>query len=218
MFRVVTVEREYGAGGSFIARRVAVKLGWNLWDRALVEAVADDAQVDYETAARYDERVDAWWHRFHRSGLWSAAIVAGIAPKEVRFLDAESMAVSARQVIAAAAAAGDCVIVGRGAQCVLQGRADIFHVFIYGPWGERVSRVRSCRKSSEDVAETIRLTDNERAHYIRTYYGFDWKDPHLYNMMISSDAGLEKAADAIVDAVRRSKYPFYAACRIELHV
>lgn len=122
----------------------------------------------------------------------------------------------AQEVIAKAAARGDCVIVGRGAQSILRDREDVLHVFIYGPWGERVSRVRGRLKPTGDAAELIRLTDRERAGYIRTYFKCDWKDPHLYHIMISSEIGLDKAAWMIVDAVQRSKYDSYAACRMEL--
>ena len=69
MIRVVTVASEYGGGGSIIAQKVAERLGWNLLDRALLDAVARAAQVDDETAARYDEHVDSWWHRFNRGGF-----------------------------------------------------------------------------------------------------------------------------------------------------
>ncbi len=203
MFKVVTVAREYGSGGGIIARVVAEKLRWNLLDRELIRAVARTAQVDADTAERYDEHVESWWHRFNRGGLWSAAIMAGIAPGDAQFFDAETMAAFARQVTLGTAARGDCVIVGRGAQCALQDREDVLHVFICAPWAERVGRVRARAQSSQDVEELIRLTDHERASYIRTYYGCDWKDPHLYHMMIGSQIGTEMAAWMIVNTVQR---------------
>jgi len=204
MFRVLTVNREYGGGGSIIAKRVAEILGWSLLDRTLIGAVARAAQVDDETAGRYDEHVDSWWHRFHRAGLQAAAIQAGATPEEAQFFDADRVAAIAQCVIANAAAIGNCVIVGRGAQCVLQERRDALHVFIYGPWRERVSRVRSRVKPTGNIVELIRLIDQERASYIRTRYGCDWRDPHLYQMMISSQIGIENAARMIVEAVLRS--------------
>jgi cytidylate kinase len=96
MFKVVTVAREYGSGGGIIARAVAEKLRWNLLDRALIRAVARTAQVDTDTAERYDEHVEPWWQRFHRAGVWSAAIMAGIAPIDAQFFDAATMAALAR--------------------------------------------------------------------------------------------------------------------------
>ena len=55
------------------------------------------------------------------------------------------------------------MIVGRGAQCVLQDREDVLHVLIYAPWAERVERVRARLKASQDVEELTRMTDHERA-------------------------------------------------------
>jgi CMP/dCMP kinase len=202
MFKVVTVAREYGSGGSIIARAVAKKLRWNLLDQALIRAVARTAHVDADTAERYDEHVESWWRRFNRAGIWSAAIMAGIAPGDARFFDAETLAAFARQVMLKAAARGDCVIVGRGAQCALQDREDVLHVFIGAPWAERVGRVRAGAQSGRDVEELIRVTDHERASYIRTYYGCDWKDPHLYHLMIGSQIGTEMASWMIVNAVK----------------
>ena len=128
--------------------------------------------------------------------------MAGIAPIDAQFFDAATMAALARQVMLKAAARGDCVIVGRGAQCALQGREDVLHVFIGAPWAERVGRVRAGAQSSQDVEELIRVTDHERASYIRNYYGCDWKDPHLYHMMIGSQIGTEMASWMIVNAVK----------------
>jgi len=201
MFRVLTVASECGSGGSMVAQKVAEELGWSLLDRALIGAVAQTARVDAKTVARYDEHVDSWWHRFHRGGLWCAAIEGGLAPRDVQFFDADAIAAFSQRVIAKAAARGNCVIVGRGAQCVLRGHEDVLHIFVYGPWSERVARVRRRTTSNDAAGQWIRLTDSERARYLRTYYRCDWKDPHLYHMMISSRIGIDQAAGMIVDAV-----------------
>jgi hypothetical protein len=201
MFKTLTVEREYGAGGSLIAQRVAEILGWKLLDRALIGAIAQGAQVDVETVGRYDEHVDPWWRKFNRGGLRAAAIQAGVAVADAEFFDAATVAALAQRVIASAAVTGNCVIVGRGGQCVLQDRADVLHVFIHGPWQERVSRVRGRIETPHNVGELIRLADQQRASYVRTHYGCDWKDPHLYQMVISSHVGIENAAFLIAEAI-----------------
>ncbi len=211
MFKVITVTSEYGAGASIIAQRVAEILGWTLLDRSLIAEVARATGVDTETVMKYDERVDSWWRRFNRGGLRAAAIQAGMPITDAEFFDSETIAGAAQRVIVRAAAAGNCVIVGRGAQCILQDRDNVYHVFIYAPWGERLSRVRGRAQSSTNAAELIRLTDQERAGYIRTYYGSNWKDPHLYQMMMSSQAGIENAACMIVEAVLRGSAADFAA-------
>lgn len=203
MFRTLTVAREYGSGAGAIARRVADQLGWNLLDEGLLWEIAWAARVDVETVRRYDERVDPWWHCFHRSGIRAVSLSSGVAIPDTDFFDAQLTAGLARSVITQAAAEGNCVIVGRGAECVLQDRKDVLHVFIYAPWEERVSRVISRLGPQVEIRRLLLSTDSERARYVRTYYRCDWKDPHLYQMMISSQMGSEAVASLIVDAVQR---------------
>jgi len=203
MFRVLTVAREFGSGGAAIAQKVADKFKWNLLDRALIDKIARAAQVDPETARQCDERVDSWVHRMSRRGLWHGAFEGVAAVTDAEFFDAETMAAVAQRVVAEAAAKGDCVIVGRGAQCALQNRPDTLHVFVYAPWAQRVARIRERVPAVKDIDQLIESTDQERADYIRTYFGCDWKNPHLYHMMISSQLGDDRAAQLIVDAIGR---------------
>jgi cytidylate kinase len=199
MFRVITVAREYGSGGHTIAQKIAERLRWRLLDKELIAAAARTAQVDLESAREYDESVDPWWHRIARDGLWSASIFAGANPGDAQFFDAEAMAILEHELIAATARKGDCVIVGRGAQCVLQDCSEAFHVFIYAPWEQRVARTAKRVTAACNVGDLLRSSDRMRATYIRRYFGRDWKDPDLYHMMLSSELGDDEVADLIID-------------------
>lgn len=203
MFRVLTVAREYGSGGGLIARAVAEKLGWDLLDKKLVDAIARSAQVDPVLAQQYDERVDSWLHRASRRVLWHGALdgLATVADAEV--FDAETEAALVTNLITAAHSRGNCVIVGRGAQCILQGFKDVLHVFIYAPWSERIARVRTRALSNADIERLIHSTDQRRADFIRVYFNCNWKDPHLYHLLVSSELGEKTVAAIVVDAIKR---------------
>jgi len=207
MFRVLTVAREYGSGGGLIARRIAEKLGWDLLDKALVERISRIAQVDPELAQQYDEHVDSWLHRASRRGLWHGAFEGVATMTGLEVFDAEAMAALGRDLINEAHSRGNCVIVGRGAQCVLQEQKDVLHVFVYAPWPERTARLQERVKAGVDIGHLIRETDRQRAGYIRTYFGCNWNDPHLYHMLISSEFGEETVAEMIIDAIRRGNEP-----------
>ena len=58
MFRLITIEREYGCGGGALAAQLAKQLGWTLWDRRLTEEIARLADVDASAVKRCDERMD----------------------------------------------------------------------------------------------------------------------------------------------------------------
>jgi len=201
MFRVVTIEREFGSGCSAIAQRVAQYLGWRLLDSKLIDAVADQAQIDREIARQYDECIDPWWRRIHGGALRAAVLTLGGAP-EVQFFDSDAAAASAHEVIAEAAGIGNCVIVGRGAQCVLQHSSEAFHVLIYAPWAQRIHRVRQRANVDGEVGALLSSMDRTRAAYLRRYFSADWKNPHLYDMMVSSHLGEETVAWLIVGAVK----------------
>lgn len=203
MIKIVTVAREYGSGGGVIARAVAEALGWTLFDGTLLNLLGSSGSVEAEAINRYDERVDSWWRRFNHDGLRAAAILAGLNPEDALF-GAEAIAGLTLEAILEAARIGNCVIVGRGAQCVLQGREEALHVFIYAPCENRVSRVQARVEPHHNVDKLIRSTDEQRASYIRSFYGRDWKDPYLYHLMINSQIGINKAARMIVDTVGQS--------------
>ncbi|MEI9970854.1 MAG: cytidylate kinase family protein [Ignavibacteriota bacterium] len=69
---------------------------------------------------------------------------------------------------------------------ILQDREEAFHVFVYAPWKDRVERVRARDEFSGPIDAYIAAVDRRRATYVRRYYGCDWKDPHLYDLMVSS--------------------------------
>ncbi|HXX24020.1 MAG TPA: cytidylate kinase-like family protein [Terriglobia bacterium] len=189
MFRIVTVAREYGSGGGRIAQLLAERLDWKLLDRCLVEKIAHIARVEPKLAEQYDERPDPWVNRIVRA-IWQGGLTRGtMAGPLPELFDADRMASLSQRVIEEAADIGNCVIVGRASQCILQERDDAFHVFIYAPRAERLRRVRSRHASRAEAELSLDARDQERAALIRRYFNQDWANRHLYDLMISSKLG-----------------------------
>ena len=197
--RVITVGGEYGSGRAPIARAAALALGWNLVDRSLIESISRAAHVDCETASHYDECIDSWFHRL-RKALWHGGY-EGVATSTEAGFDADAMATLAHRVIEEAANQGNCVIVGRGGQCILQGRHDAFHVFVYAPRRERIERVLEEHGPIAQPEELMDTWDRKREAYIRRHFGHEWTNPHLYDLMLCSSMGEAAAVAAILAAV-----------------
>src|SRR5689334_6682165 len=136
MFRIITVEREYGSGAAEIAKQLAVRLGWKLWDRELTEEIARVANVDSSAVSKCDERVDSRFHRLVRT-FWRGSYERKADIALEHDFDADRMVAIGEQVMREIAERGDCVIVGRGAPYHLRERSDAFHVFMYAPRGEK---------------------------------------------------------------------------------
>jgi cytidylate kinase len=195
------VNREFGSGGGRIAQTIAEWLGWKLLDRDIIDAIAYAAHVDKSVVRNYDEHVVSWLRRINQQAMRSAALAAGLELGESSVFDAEEMVKISEKIIEKAHTDGNCVIVGRGSQCVLQHKPDVFHVFVYAPLRERVRRLKDRLEKGVDIEQRIRTVDAERAKYLQQFFGKSWCNPHLYDLMISSHADEDSTARAIVYAM-----------------
>jgi len=200
-FRALTVAREFGSGGGRIAGIVARRLGWKLLDQEIIGRIAQDANVESKVVKRYDEHVDSWLLRMNEEAIRGVALATGRPISDEDIFDARAMADRTRKVIEEAHAAGNCVIVGRGAQCILQHKRDAFHVFVYAPLRERIERLKKRLEPGVDIEQRLRAVDSERAKYLHRQFGRHWCDPHLYDLMLRSTDDEEAAAGIILYAI-----------------
>jgi cytidylate kinase len=200
-YRVLTVNREFGSGGGCIAETIAGWLGWKLLDRDIIDAIAYAAHVDPNVVRHYDEHVDSWLRRFNQQTMRSAALAAGIALRDDSIFDADETVKVTQKIVEQAWSEGSCVIVGRGAQCILQHKPDVFHVFVYAPLKDRIRRLRDRLEKGANIEHRIRTVDEQRAKYLHQYFGKNWLNHHLYNLLICSHESEEATARAILYAM-----------------
>jgi cytidylate kinase len=128
-------------------------------------------------------------------------LAAGLELGENSVFDAEAMVKVSQKIIEEAHSEGNCVIVGRGSQCVLQCKPDVYHVFVYAPHKERILRLRERLDQSANIEHRVRAVDEERAKYLQQYFGKSWSNPHLYDLMICSHADEDATARSILYAM-----------------
>lgn len=203
-YKALTIAREFGSGGAEIAGIIANELGWKLIDKALITEICNKARVSAQEVSIMDERVDPWLHRITRS-LWGKSADGFSAPALVNLFDADAAADLARNVIKEAYTIGHCVIVGRGSQCILQDKADVFHAFVYARWEDRVRRIQMRETHCPDAAALIHSMDEKRLQYVRLNYGENQMDPHLYDLMVNSKSRTGAAAGLILLAMEMTQ-------------
>ena len=149
----------------------------------------------------YDEHVVIWLQRLNQQAMRSAALAAGLELGDNSVFDAEEMVRITQKIVEEAYAEGNCVIVGRGSQCVLQHKPDVYHVFVYAPLKERLLRLRARLEKGANTEQRIRKVDGERAKYLQQYFGKNWCSMHLYHLMICSCQDEDSTARAILYAM-----------------
>jgi cytidylate kinase len=202
VFRVITVEREFGSGAAEIAREIATRLGWKLWDQALTEEIAREANVDRAAVMYCDERLDSTFHRLAKT-FWRGSYERSIPTRGAEPFDADRFVSIGQVVMSRAAAAGNCVIVGRGAPYFLRALPDAFHVFLYAPRSEKIRRLRKIGHNEKEAEELVDTVDRDRIEFVKHYFGADWPTRCLYHMMINTTVGDENVISMILDSIRR---------------
>jgi cytidylate kinase len=204
---VVTVSRQFGAGGVRLAAGLGEVLGFHVVGRELVEEAARRLGLDPEVAEGRDERAPALVDQI---GMALAAGTApfGAAPPpqiDARAFDDNALAEATRKVITSLADAGGYVILGRGAQAALSGRPDACHVSLVGELGDRAARIMRWQNVDErEAMARCERTDADRARYVRHFYGRDIRDPLLYDCVLNtSTLGLETAARVAIAVAKR---------------
>ena len=201
MFRIITLEREYGCGGGGIACQLARRLGWKLWDQQLTAEIAKRAQVGEEAVAMCDERVDSRLYRMAKA-FWRGSYERSLPLADSHAFDTDRMMAMMAEISGNIAAEGNAVIVGRGSPFFLREREDTYRVFTYAPRDEKIRRLLELGKSREESEDLVDHVDSERVAYIKHYFNADWPTRSLYHMMINTVIGDEKVIDMILHGMK----------------
>jgi len=204
---LITISRQFGAGGSEVARQVAEALGWRVVDNELVEEVASLAGLPPETVAEREERAASFAERLARTLAASAPellpppVPGGTVPE----LQEADLVHLTERVVAEAASKGKLVLVGRAATAVLARERDSLHVRLVAPKAYRIAAAAArLGLDSDQAAAAVDQSDAARARYHRQYYQRDWNDPVNYHLVVNTGAlGLEGATAVIVAEARR---------------
>lgn len=194
MKNIITISRQFGAGGSTIGQAVADKLGFYYCDKDMIlNAAIESGTLSPEEVRYYDERVP------RQFGFGQSLFDFYNKPLDERLFNAQ------KEAIKKVAEKGNCVIVGRNANIVLKEFDKTLHVFISG--AERTRLKRMCEKMpgtpEEKVLEHLRSVDKARNKYCKYYTNTEFGNAQFYDLCLkSSSLGFDKCIDLICDAAK----------------
>jgi cytidylate kinase len=200
MIRVITIEREFGSGGAEIARQIADRLGWKLWDQLLTNEIARLMECDCRVVEEHAEKKDPLYHRLLMAFMHGSFEGSLNAPR-LKMADTECIREVTESLVKRIADDGQCVIVGRGSAYYLQKRRDAFNVFVYAPLHDKIRRLQRSGKSESEAVHLAETVDRDRAAFIKEYFGVEWPGRSRFHLMINSSMGEDMAVDTILDSV-----------------
>ena len=181
---VITISREYGSGGRYIAQLLAKKLGIKLYDKELIEKVKEETGYSKDYIEQNEQK------RVGTDFINDNAIT-----NEDELFNAEF------SIINDLYEKESCIIVGRCADYILKDKKDVINVFVYSSTENKIKRAINYYNIKEkDAQKTIKQINKQRANHYKHYTQRQWGNPENYDICINSDyLGIEKSVDIIAE-------------------
>jgi cytidylate kinase len=186
------ISRDKGAGGKEVAKLIGQRLGWQVFDRQIVDAISERSKMREQLIESLDERTRGGLEEFLRDVL-------------TKDIGSTNYLLHLRQVLLALGQQGDVVIVGRGAEYVLPGQFGL-RARMVAPFDVRVERIAKAEGLAPEAAGAlVRKVDQERENFIRGHFQHDAGNPLHYDLVVNTGALSVQGTAEIVLAAARQK-------------
>jgi len=202
---VITISRQYGAGGYTLGKAVAERLGYRVVGRDLFVDIAQKAGVSRRSVELAEKEAGSILSR-----LVNEVLSQAFAPKQAKgsWLDftEDKYLDCVRSIMKELAEIGNVVIVGSGGQYILPNRPDIVKVLVVAEMEDRIRfMMANYGLDREKAQQVVQKEESRRASYLRAFGPGDRDDPNLYNLVINtSHIDLKDAEDLIVSIVEKA--------------
>ncbi|MCP4631664.1 MAG: cytidylate kinase-like family protein [candidate division Zixibacteria bacterium] len=187
---VITVSRQQGSRGTYLAKMLAEKLEYEYFHRELIDFICKDAGCRRRLIESLDEKVQP------QLQLWLEGIVKG------KIVDSSDYMQWLAKSLYTIASHGEAVIIGRGANFILKLNTGL-HIRIVAPKSNRISNLIEYKKVTvKDAEQMIEESDKSRREYIRKNFDYDIDDATHYDLIINTayldiDTALELSLNAL---------------------
>ena len=194
MNKIITISRQYKAGGKELGKIIAKKYNIPFYDSKLIELAAKESGV----AGSFFEEPE---RNASNSLLYS--IVRGMQYQHsystTPWSLEETIYKTQSDVIRKIADEGPCVIIGRCADYILRDREDVVRIFVRADFDLRVKKAAEELKTEpDDAQEEVRMKDKRRANYYNYHSDTKWGSIDNYDLAIdTTHIGIEKAAEVV---------------------
>ena len=203
---VITISRQFGAGGITLGELVSKKLGYRFFDNEIIQMVADKAKVSTNWVESMEKEAGGKIQRL-LSGMVSKRLVDRILDMDHGYIDEEIYVDLLHQIIRKIAVEGDAVILGRGSQYILHNEKDTFHVLLVADKEYRIGFIEE--KYHLKPRQAVQMVNNEDKRRVNLYQKFgrlDYDSTAHYHLILNMRrVPVESAAELMCRLVNRGR-------------
>jgi cytidylate kinase len=189
-YRFLTISRDEGTLGNDIARALAHELGWHLYDKEIVNYIAQNNHVREDMVRQLDEKSQSLIHE---------TILHLLQMPETSPFGTEEYHESLLKTLATIATQGQAILMGRGANFALGWLEQGLHVRITGSLEVRIERIcKDWQLKPEQARRRLSGIDAERRTFIRHHFRRDFDDLHWYDLVFNTD---RLSGDQVVSSI-----------------
>jgi len=188
----VAISRDTGAGAGELGELLGRRLGWDVFNKELLEFMVDKYHLDKSMVEMVDETSSSWM--LETFGKWISQRVV----TQTEYISRLG------KVLMVAARHGNTIFVGRGAQFFLPRERGVA-IQVIAPLTMRLERVMQREGITADEARRyLKKKDSERRDFVREHFGYDVTDPHLYDLVVNLEhLSMDHTVELIASVVQQ---------------
>jgi len=199
---VITISRQFGAGGKTLGRMIAESLNYTFADSTIVQRMAKEANVSTDWVIAHEKEAGTTFSRLINS-MVSRSLIDRVIKDERGYLDEQIYLDYLVLIIAQIADEGDVVILGRGSQYILKDHPEAFHILLIDTLENRIKFMVDHYELAEKKArQVVNFEDKRRTNLYRKLGKADYDSPTLYHMVLNMERfSLNEALKQVVSLI-----------------
>jgi cytidylate kinase len=197
---VITISRQFGAGGKTLTDQLAARLGYDVANEEIIDKLAQSTKLSADSIRSFEGEENGKFQVTPPTGF-----IRRIFDPPKNFIDEQQYVKLLNRLIPQIADRGNIIILGRGAQFILQDRQDVMHILLLADEADRVKFMQAHYDLTPDEArQAVIKQDKRRLKLMKLFNSADYDQPVHYDLVLNmSKLSLDRAVDLICTLIER---------------
>jgi cytidylate kinase len=195
---VITISRQFGAGGRTLGEMIAKDLGYLFLDDLIIQELAEKARVSIDSVKSMERTAGSTFSKLI-SRMFSQNYMERIIGADKGYIDEHIYVELLHEVIMEFAKQDNVVLLGRGGQYILQNFDGAYHILLVADWENRIKFMQQFYKASDAKAKkAVKQGETRRSGLYKKFGKEDYDQPYLYHLVLNmSRLSLEQASKEV---------------------